>query len=277
VKKTNTMTNRPIKPFLKWPGGKFRLLGPLQKTLPSGKRLLEPFVGAGSVFLNTNYATYLVNDLNPDLINLYNLLKEQGLPFIKKAKRYFTDAYNNAEQYYVLRTLFNKTKDPVKRSLLFLYLNRHGFNGLCRYNKKGGFNVPFGRYKKPYFPESEIKHFIERAQRTQFFCLPFEIFLKKARIQDVVYCDPPYVALTKTASFTHYMGVGFDQAAQQRLAAQAKVLASKKIPVIISNHDLPITRQLYQGASQIQSLQVQRSISCKSQDRQSVKELIVTF
>jgi DNA adenine methylase len=272
-----TSPSRPIKPFLKWPGGKFRILETIQATLPPGKRLLEPFVGAGSIFLNTDYATYWVNDLNPDLITLYTLLQEQGELFIKKAKPYFSGQYNTAEQYYALRALFNKTTNTFKRALLFLYLNRHGFNGLCRYNKKGGFNVPFGCYKKPYFPEIELRHFIERSQSTQFFCLPFEEFLKKARKNDVIYCDPPYVPLNKTALFANYTGQGFDDTAQTKLAACAKILGMKKIPVIISNHDLPFTRKLYQDASEIQSINVQRSISCKGAKRLSVKELIATF
>ncbi len=266
-----------MKPFLKWPGGKFRILASIQSALPPGKRFLEPFVGAGSIFLNTDYPCYLVNDINPDLINLYKLIQKEGPEFIKKAKYYFTERYNKAEEYYRLRTIFNKTKEPVKRSILFLYLNRHGFNGLCRYNRKGGFNVPFGKYKKPYFPEVELEHFIERCKRTQFFCLPFEEFFKQARKQDVMYCDPPYAPLTKTAFFSNYTGQGFDNTDQEKLAACAKKVVLKKIPVIISNHDTTFTRKLYQEAAKIECIKVQRSISCNGKKRQIVKELIVTY
>ncbi len=121
--------------------------------------MIEPFVGAGSVFLNTDYDHYLLADINPDLINLYNHLKDEPQRFIEDARALFQPEYNKKEVYLALRVEFNQCTDTYRRSLLFLYMNRHGFNGLCRYNKKGGFNVPFGSYKKPYFPEKEMVFF----------------------------------------------------------------------------------------------------------------------
>ena len=139
--------------FLKWAGGKFKLVDDLASYLPAGDRLVEPFVGAGSVFLNTDYPSYLLCDINQDLIELYQIVKHQPEAYIAAAKALFVDEMNQKEAYYQVRTDFNKCRDPFQRSVYFLYLNRHGFNGLCRYNRTGGFHVPFGSYKKPYFPE----------------------------------------------------------------------------------------------------------------------------
>lgn len=133
--------------FLKWAGGKYSLVEDIERHLPPARKLVEPFVGAGSVFLNTDFEHYLLADINPDLINLYNILKDRPEQFIADAKRLFTPEFNCKEEYLRIRSEFNKSHDPYQRSLYFLYMNRHGFNGLCRYNKKGGFNVPFGSYK----------------------------------------------------------------------------------------------------------------------------------
>ncbi|MGD8484718.1 MAG: Dam family site-specific DNA-(adenine-N6)-methyltransferase, partial [Thioalkalispiraceae bacterium] len=185
------------RPFLKWAGNKFRIMNQIHKLLPAdGKRLIEPFAGSAAVFLNTNYARYLVCDTNPDLINLYNTLKKEGPDFIRYCKRYFTEKNNSAEKYYYYREQFNQTSDIRKRSALFVYLNRHGYNGLCRYNASGGFNVPFGRYQRPYFPEKEMLFFHRKAKRASFKVASFENIMRKARQGDVIYCDPPYVPLS---------------------------------------------------------------------------------
>lgn len=235
--------------FLKWAGGKFKLVDELANYLPTGERLVEPFVGAGSVFLNTDYPRYLLCDINQDLINLYNIVKERPVEYIAAAKKLFVDEMNQKEAYYRVRTDFNKSNDPFLRSVYFLYLNRHGFNGLCRYNRKGGFNVPFGSYKKPYFPEKEILAFSKKAQRAEFKCISYEKAFEQIRAGDVIYCDPPYAPLSTTASFTTYVGAGFSLDDQALLARYSRHMAlEQRIPVVISNHDIPLTRELYRGA-----------------------------
>lgn len=139
--------------FLKWAGGKFPLLDDIKKHLPEGECLIEPFVGAGSVFLNTDFSRYILADINSDLIGLYNIVKLRTDEYVAAAREMFTPENNVAERYYLYRDEFNQSQDPLRRAVLFLYLNRHGYNGLCRYNLRGEFNVPFGRYKKPYFPK----------------------------------------------------------------------------------------------------------------------------
>lgn len=154
--------------FLKWAGGKYPLLDDIKRHLPKGECLVEPFVGAGSVFLNTDFSRYILADINSDLISLYNIVKMRTDEYVQAARELFVPETNCAEVYYQFREEFNKSQDPFRRAVLFLYLNRYGYNGLCRYNLRGEFNVPFGRYKKPYFPEAELYHFAEKAQNAFF-------------------------------------------------------------------------------------------------------------
>ncbi|EKE80874.1 Dam family site-specific DNA-(adenine-N6)-methyltransferase [Idiomarina xiamenensis] len=263
--------------FLKWAGGKYGLIDPIADLLPEGNKLIEPFVGAGSVFLNTDYDKYLLNDINADLITLYKFLKRRPKTFIDDARRLFVPRNNHNDAYYALRKRFNRSSDAYERSLLFLYMNRHGYNGLCRYNGSGQFNVPFGQYAKPYFPQAELEFFAEKAKRATFICSSFESVFRRARSGNVIYCDPPYAPLTKTANFTGYATGGFSLAHQHELARRAVHTALKrKIPVLISNHDTDLTRLLYQQA-QITSLSVARSISQKGDARHRVAELLALY
>ncbi|WGW00582.1 Dam family site-specific DNA-(adenine-N6)-methyltransferase [Vibrio sp. YMD68] len=263
--------------FLKWAGGKYGLVEDIQHHLPPARKLIEPFIGAGSVFLNTDFEQYLLADINPDLINLYNLLKEQPELYISEAKRWFTPHHNQKEVYLDVRAQFNATDDVMYRSLAFLYMNRFGFNGLCRYNKKGGFNVPFGSYKKPYFPEAELEFFAQKAKKATFICEGYVETFKRARKGCVVYCDPPYAPLSTTSNFTSYAGNGFSLDDQAALADIAEKTAYERgIPVLISNHDTTLTRRLYHGA-QLNTVKVKRTISRNGAGRNKVDELLALF
>lgn len=263
--------------FLKWAGGKYGLVEDIQRHLPQAKKLVEPFVGAGSVFLNTDYEQYLLADINPDLINLYNLLKTNPQPYINEAKLLFTPEYNQKQAYLDIRRQFNETDDIQFRSVAFLYMNRFGFNGLCRYNKKGGFNVPFGSYKKPYFPEAELEFFAEKAQKATFICEGYKETFKRVRKGCAVYCDPPYAPLSTTANFTSYAGNGFSLDDQAALADVAERIAtSRDVPVLISNHDTTLTRRLYHGA-ELNVVKVKRTISRNGAGRNKVDELLALF
>ncbi|QPG05428.1 Dam family site-specific DNA-(adenine-N6)-methyltransferase [Salinimonas marina] len=271
------MMHKKNRAFLKWAGGKYSLVEHINAKLPQANKLIEPFVGAGSVFLNTDFKHYLLNDINPDLINLYNLLKAQPEAVIHDTRQFFTPEYNQENQYYALREEFNGTSDEYYRAILFVYLNRHGYNGLCRYSLGGKFNVPFGRYKKPYFPAAEMHHFAEKAQRATFTCLSFEKVFSRARKGNVIYCDPPYAPISKTAAFTSYSARSFGMEAQSTLATLAtQTSRNRGIPVLISNHDLPAIRQLY-GHAAFTELTVKRSISQKGNMRKPVAEILAYF
>lgn len=262
--------------FLKWAGGKYGLIDEINRALPQSKRLIEPFVGAGSVFLNSDFDEYLLNDVNSDLINLYRLLQTNPEEYLVESRKLFDSKYNDKERYYDIRAQFNASTDSFERSIFFLYMNRHGYNGLCRYNLKGGYNVPFGRYKKPYFPEKELLFFAEKAQRATFTNLCFRETFKAAQHSDVIYCDPPYAPLSPTASFTSYSGQGFKLRDQEDLASLAEKLSHSGIPVLISNHDLDLTRRLYKNA-ELEEIKVKRTISQKAGKRKKVSELLALY
>lgn len=249
--------------------------------LPEVSCLIEPFVGAGALFLNTAYPQMILNDINTDLINLYRQLQTHSEHFIRDAKKMFVSKNNHAKTYYRWREIFNASCDPWERSLLFLYLNRHGYNGLCRYNAKGGFNVPFGDYSRPYFPHKELEAFTAHSQKATFHCQDYATllsqFLKSPKLNHMVfYCDPPYAPLTPTANFTGYAKQRFTLEDQKKLAKMAKSLARKGATVLISNHDTPFTREIYRGAK-LQQLEVSRTISCQGSTRGKVAEIIACY
>lgn len=263
--------------FLKWAGGKYTLVDEIRRRLPQGECLIEPFVGAGSVFLNTDYERYLLADINNDLISLYKIVQKTPEKFAREAALLFSGEFNYETEYYALRNEFNQSKDINRRAVLFLYLNRHCYNGLCRYNLKGEFNVPFGRYKKPYFPENELFTFSEKAQRATFVCKHYEDILKKATKNSVIYCDPPYAPLTTTANFTAYHTSNFNLRDQQKLASLAEKVAKKKgIPVLISNHSTELTQQWYKDA-ELYFINVRRTISSNKSKRLKVNELLALY
>jgi DNA adenine methylase len=264
------------RPFLKWAGGKLRIRDRICALLPPGSRLIEPFVGSAAVWLGTNFPSALLADKNADLINVYQVLQEEGPDFIEYCRQFFCPETNTRECYNELRDRFNHTTDRRERAALFIYLNRHGFNGLCRFNSLGMFNVPFGRYRRPYFPAAEMLAFFKKAQTATFMVADFRTVLKMARKGDVVYCDPPYVPLSSTANFTKYTGDGFSRKDQEDLLDWAERLARKGIPVIISNHATPWTRSRYSRAV-IQEFLAPRVISCNGNSRGSVREILAVF
>jgi DNA adenine methylase len=266
------------KPFLKWAGGKYRLLDKILKELPDGARLVEPFAGSCAVYLNAPFGRALVCDLNSDLISLYLHIQQEGENFIQYCASFFIPQYNTREAYLALRAKFNASSEAIERAALLLYVNRHAFNGLIRYNSRGGFNVPFGKYAKPYFPLEELRLFQRKVQsiETVFLAEDFRAVFAALRAGDVVYCDPPYVPLSSSASFTAYAGNVFTAQDQQDLALLAKEAWQKGIPVILSNHDTDLARSLYSTAT-IKRFEVQRFISCNGDNRETAPELLAVY
>ncbi|EDP46884.1 Dam family site-specific DNA-(adenine-N6)-methyltransferase [Rickettsiella grylli] len=265
-----------MKPFLKWAGNKHRIFHKIKPYLLKSNRLIEPFLGSAAVFLNTSYQSYLLGDNNFDLIQLYKYLQKEGQFFIDYCRFFFKKKFNTTDEFYRLRRVFNNTKKCRQRAALLLYLNKHCFNGLARFNQKGEFNTPFSPYKNPYFPEKEMQYFYKHANKATFIHGDFLSTLASVKQGDIVYCDPPYVGLSNTANFTQYTSQGFSRSQQLSLAKTAKYLASKGIRVIISNHDTEFTRYIYREARLI-SFSVQRNISSKSVTRKKTKEILAIF
>ena len=178
------------KSFLKWAGGKSQSIEFLKEHI--GKvsgRFIEPFTGSGVVTLNVKASEYIIGDSNFDLINLYSVLKTKD-SFIEDLKYYFSGEFNNSESFYKFRTIFNTTLSLEEKAMLFVYLNRHCFNGLCRYNKSGKFNVPFGKYKKINLPEKELLSFKTKLQECTILHSNFNDTIRLAKQNDVIYCVP---------------------------------------------------------------------------------------
>jgi DNA adenine methylase len=263
-----------VRTVLKWAGSKIRIMDILKEHLPAGRRLVEPFAGSCAVMMNTDYQEYLIADVNPDLIYLYQAIKLDVEWFIKDAKRYFEVA-NSAEDYYRLRADFNAGLSPdwQYRAALFLFLNRHCYNGLCRYNRSGGFNTPYGKYKKPYFPENEIRAFAEKAKRATFICCSFDEALAMVQPGDVIYCDPPYLPASSSANFTGYAAACFGKLEHEQLSASLLALAERSYPVIASNSDTRESRGLY-GKFKIVSFDAPRSVGAAADSIKSAPEII---
>lgn len=265
------------RPFLKWAGNKYRCLDQIIPRLSQGKRLIEPFAGSGAIFLNSQYDAHLLNDQNPELINLFEYLKTEGEKFIEDCRIWFTPENNIKYRYYELRQQFNHATNSRERAILFLYLNRHGFNGLCRFNQQGIFNVPFGSYSKPYFPDKEMHFFHHKSQNCSFTNHDFMSTFAIIEPGDIVYCDPPYHPLTKTASFTAYTTQQFLEDAQCKLLEASLKAREKGADIFISNHKTPFTKALYQEADMIYQFKVARTISSKANKRKPVTELLAYF
>ena len=269
------------KSFLKWAGGKIKLLPRLRELgIEEGDRFIEPFVGSGVVALNMPHKDIIISDVNDGLMALWMNLRTYG--FIDVCRQHFEPVKNGEENYYLLRALFNQYVKAKPTSYatgaLFLYLNKHGFNGLCRTNAKGEFNVPYGHRKiAPGFPEKELLHAIEVSKKMQIWKHGFEDTFKMVKKGDTIFNDPPYVPLSKTASFVDYGKDGFSMDDHHKLS-QASLQASKMgATVFITNHDTPYTRDLYKNATYIESVNMARNISCKGNSRNPVKELVVIY
>ncbi len=268
------------KPFLKWAGSKTKLIPIIKSYSDKAEVFVEPFVGSGVVFINMDeYEKYFVYDINPDLINLYNNLKNNGRDFIDLCEKYFIVENNNSERYYELRKEFNSINDKtsIYRSALFVYLNRHCFNGLCRYNSRGEFNVPIGKYSKPYFPREEMEYFFEKSQNVEFIVADFREAFSVANKQEscFIYCDPPYVSedLNKNEGFNTYSKEAFSVQDQIDLA----ILASETTHTcLVSNHSTAFTKEIYKSAK-IFEFDVKRFIAAKKENRRDAKELLALF
>ncbi len=254
----------PCKPPLKWAGGKRWLvphLGPIWEA-HHHRRLVEPFCGGLAVTLTLRPPRALLNDINPHLINFYRWL-EEGL-------RVEIPMRNDQGLYYAHRTRFNRLVvdgkgDGKEAAELFYYLNRTGYNGLCRFNRKGEFNVPFGRYKRIAY-ETDFSAYSAILAGWEFSTVDFEqLVLDK---EDFVYADPPY-----DVEFTHYAKENFRWEDQERLA---KWLARHPGPTAVSNQATARILELYreQGFC-LNVIDAPRRISCTG-DRSPAKEVLAT-
>ncbi|EPU3934616.1 DNA adenine methylase [Morganella morganii] len=223
------------KTILKWAGSKVGIMEQLRPHLPKTKRLVEPFAGSCAVMMNTDYEQYLIADVNNDLITMYQQIASDNIDEVIRTAYDLFELETVESGYYVERDFFNKSKRVLQPEFIaayFIYLNRHCYNGLCRYNQKGGFNVPCGKYKKPYFPEKEIRAFAAKVQNASVHNFTWQDTLSLVDFGDGVYCDPPYMG----KNFTQYHADGFTDSDNEALAFALKDLNDiQGNPVTVSN------------------------------------------
>lgn len=259
--------------MLKWAGNKTGIMPELLKHFPTtAMRLVEPFAGSCAVMMATDYPSYLIGDVNPDLINMYEVIRDEVEWFIDVSKGLFI-CNNSPEQYYIIREEFNSMQslDLMWKAVYFLYLNRHCYRGLCRYNRKGHFNTPYGNYKDPYFPEAEIRAFAEKAKRATFICAGYDETLAMIRTGDIVYCDPPY-----DGTFSNYHSAGFTEDDQRKLVSALSAKARNGHTIIASNSDTELIRDLYVNINSFElfSVTAKRSMGVAAGRGKSASEII---
>ena len=265
-------------PFAKWCGGKTKLLPEILPRLPEKIRTYyEPFLGGGAVFFalaaEGRFKRAVVGDANKELMETYaSLLVEPDKVIALLSKHVYDEEY-----YYAVRA--SRPRSSAARAARMIYLNRTGFNGLYRVNRKGEFNVPFGRYTNPTICDEENLRAVSRTIRScgsfRGKAGDFELTAKKARKGDAVYYDPPYVPLSKTANFTAYVKGGFGEAEHVRLRDCFKALDERGVHVLLSNSDTPLVRRLYKGF-RISKVKAPRRINSKGVKRGDVSELLIS-
>ena len=290
-----------LKPFIKWAGGKTQLLPEIQKFIPdSGDKVLtkyaEPMVGGGALLFNVlskyDFEELYISDINPELINCYQVIKSDVERLISKLLTLQTEflSYNTEKRklfYYNIRTRFNtlqlNNKTSCEKASLFIFLNKTCFNGLYRVNKKGEYNVPMGDYKNPKICDEEtLRADSAVLQRVEILCGDFAQTGKYAHDNVLFYFDPPYRPLTDTSAFTSYAKEGFDDAEQIRLRDFCALIAKQKSLFVASNSDpLNVDNEddffdhLYKMFS-IKRVSAARMINSKGNGRGAISEIMIS-
>ena len=244
------------KPFIKWVGGKSQLIDQLDAQLPAdfnrwdNVTYIEPFVGGGAMLFYMlqrypNIQHAVINDINPDLVTCYRTVKESPEQLIDSLKDIentylgYKSEEGRKEFFMAVRDRYNqKNLDPIENTTKFFFLNRTCFNGLYRVNKKGLFNVPFGKYTNPTICDPEtIRKDSELLQRVEILTGDFEGTFTHANGNTLFYFDPPYRPLSDTSSFNDYTKEAFNDDAQIRLKEYCDRIDKAGFKFMLSNSD----------------------------------------
>jgi DNA adenine methylase len=262
-----------IKPFLKWAGGKTRLLAALRQSLPQRfNRYFEPFVGGGAFFFDLSPNVAVLGDSNPELINCYEVVRDQPEELIDS----LSQVRVNKTEFLRLRELEPEKLPIVSRAARLIYLNKTCYNGLYRVNKQGRFNTPYGRHSNVKLVDvANLRAASESLKKAHLLCADFEVVLKTAKKGDFIYLDPPYVPVGKFSDFKRYTKDQFHEADQARLAERFRELAGKGCFVLLSNSFNEKTAKLYSRFLQ-RTVQMPRFVNCKGEGRGNVDELLIS-
>lgn len=267
-----------MKPFLKWAGGKRQLLPEIKKLIPKDfNTYYEPFVGAGAVFLDLQKDKCVINDSNSELINCYNVIKNNLEELVLELK-----TYKNEKDFFLeIRALDRsdnyKFLSDIKKAARIIYLNHTCFNGLYRVNSNGYFNVPFGAYKNPkILDETNLRqiHNYLVSNEIEITNLDFEEILNSPVKGDFVYLDPPYDPISKTSDFTSYGKDKFSKDDQKRLKKVLDDLTKKEVKWLLSNSSTDFIKNLYKDYDMLE-INANRMINSDASKRNKVKELLI--
>jgi DNA adenine methylase len=263
---------------VKWCGGKTFLLPEILPRLPAKiNTYYEPFVGGGAVFFalasERRFKLAVIGDANEELMNLYYVISKYPYDLIA----FLDDGFKQDEKsYYKIRAQNPKDLRSLARAARTLYLNKVSFNGLYRVNKKGVFNVPWGRQEgRTLLDEENILACCDALGRSALTSLDFEQTVLPVKRGDAVYFDCPYVPVSAVANFTAYTSDGFSLSHQIRLRDTAMTLDAKGVHVLLSNSDAPLVRELYRGFK-IEEVQAPRRVNSKGGKRGNVGELLIS-
>src|SRR5919112_5127493 len=269
--------SRNCHPFIKWAGGKSRLITQIKCFLPNYfNNYFEPFVGGGALFfylinagkVNKNSSIQL-SDINVELINAYRVIKCSLTELINQLKQNEKEYLNDPQHFYYKLRNENIEFNSIKKAARFITLNKTCYNGLYRVNKKGLFNVPIGNYTNPKIcdPENLTKvNKIIKLTNVFFETYDYQYISTKIKENDFIYFDPPYHPLNETSNFTNYTPHGFDYNQQKRLANFFYELDKRKCNILLSNSDTTFVRDLYSSFSEnIISLSTLRSINSNTE------------
>lgn len=270
----------PLKawPIVKWAGGKTELVDDLLAEMPEKiGTYVEPFAGGAALFFSLasdkkpRFVRAQLNDRNAELIAAYRAVRDQLDALVEKLGTYKYDK----DLYYKVRDVETRELTDVERGARLLYLNKTCFNGLWRENSKGRNNVPFGTYTNPKIVDADG---LKRASRAlawvRLTTLDFEAACEGLGPSDFAYFDPPYVPVSKTASFTAYSANGFSRADQERLVDLLLALKKRKVRAMLSNANTPETRELYKKL-RTKEVSARRSINSDKTKRGAAGELVV--
>jgi DNA adenine methylase len=287
-------------PILKWAGGKSQLKSVIEARIPNkfqnkSFNYVEPFIGGGAMFfwLKNNYdiKNAIVNDINPDLINCYQVVQKDVESLIdclnsfqNKYRALLSDADKKKEFYYSMREAFNSNSgNSIEKAAQLIFLNRTCFNGLYRVNRSGKFNVPIGSYKNPKICDADNLRLAAKAfEDTVITNRDYADALQFANPETLFYLDPPYKPLNATSSFNSYSKGSFDDKEQIRLSEFCHDLTKKKCCWILSNSDVNTEEnpdkffdELYEGFD-IRRVKASRLINSISSKRGELNELLIS-
>ncbi len=268
-----------VGPILKWAGGKRQLLDIILPLIPDHTTYYEPFLGGGAILFGLQPQNAVVNDINPELINVYQVIQKNPKELIDLLKGH--DTYNDETYFYKVRELDRRLEiyaalTPEERAARTIYLNRTCFSGLFRVNQKGMFNTPWGKYDKPGICNEEAiwaMHKYLRRSGIRILCGNYKQALKYVRQTGFVYFDPPYMPVS-SASFTEYTRNGFNEEQQIELKEQCDRLNQRGVRFLLSNSCCPFVEDLYSNYI-IERVPAKRAININSRRRGAVEEVLV--